>query len=526
FYEQLSGKTVKAAQKQIAELLRDPAGSASGSGAPLIQEPTPIEHSVKFFEKGDRPLEFMRARQWFVRLLDKKDQLIKMGNRIQWHPDFMRARFQNWTENLQFDWCISRQRYFGVAFPMWYPIDSEGQPDYDHPIVATPEMLPVDPMVTPAPGYDESERDKSGGFTGEADVYDTWFTSSMSPEIGSRWQLDPVRHAKLFPTDVRPQSHEIIRTWAFYTIAKAMLHEGVIPWNHALISGWILDPENKDKLSKTKHEDKNKRKVVVTPMDMIDEYGADGARYWSANAKLGADTLFDLNVLKIGRRLVTKIFNASKFVLSQTAEAQPITRDLDLAFVLRLKQLIVRTTEAFENFEYTVALAETEKFFWNDFTDTFIELVKIRSRAEEDAEGRGSAVAALRFGLNTLLRLFAPFLPYITEEVWSWAFAVETGQSSIHRSAWPSDKDFASATLPADGSVFEAAVACWDEVNKRKSDAKVPVGRSVQSMTIAANAVTLATFKKAEADIVSATRALTYNVVEDGSLENGVFDIR
>ncbi|HYM00466.1 MAG TPA: valine--tRNA ligase, partial [Blastocatellia bacterium] len=350
FYQQLAGKTVKQAQKQIAELLKDPSGSAAGVEAPLVEDPMPIEHSVKFFEKGDRPLEFIPARQWFVRLLDKKERLIEFGEKIKWHPDFMRIRYRNWTENLQFDWCISRQRYFGVAFPMWYRLDQDGRPDYEQPILASPEMLPIDPMQKPAPGYDESQRDKPGGFTGEPDVYDTWFTSSMSPQIGSRWQLDSARHAKLFPTDVRPQSHEIIRTWAFYTIAKSMLHESVIPWKHALISGWILDPDRK-KMSKSKGN-------VLTPMHLIDEYGADAVRYWSSNAKLGADTIFDDNVIKIGRRLVTKIFNASKFVLSQSSPLLDSRRDpyelaqkglteLDRAFILRLKQLEARAREAF-----------------------------------------------------------------------------------------------------------------------------------------------------------------------------------
>ncbi|HKV39858.1 MAG TPA: valine--tRNA ligase, partial [Blastocatellia bacterium] len=240
FYGELAGKNAKAARKVISDLLRDASGAASGTSAPLVDEPKPIEHSVKFFEKGDRPLEFIPAPQWFVRLLDKKQRLIELGDTISWHPDFMRLRYRNWTENLQFDWCISRQRYFGVAFPLWYPVDQAGNPDQTRPIPATPEMLPVDPMLTAAPGFDESQRGKAGGFVAEADVFDTWFTSSMSPQIGSHWQLDPERHKKLYPTDVRPQSHEIIRTWAFYTIAKSMLHAGVIPWKHALISGWII----------------------------------------------------------------------------------------------------------------------------------------------------------------------------------------------------------------------------------------------------------------------------------------------
>ncbi len=246
YYEGLAGKAVRGAQKAIVEMLRDPEGSAAGDGeAPLQGEPETIEHPVKFYEKGDRPLEFITTRQWFVRLLDQRDNLIAAGEKVAWHPDFMKTRFRNWTENLQLDWCISRQRYFGVPFPVWYPLREDGSRDHSRPLLAEEAALPVDPVTDVPPGYEEAQRDQPGGFTAEPDIFDTWFTSSLTPQIATGWNDAPERHGKLFPNDLRPQSHEIIRTWAFYTIAKAWLHEQTVPWRHVAISGWVLDPDRK-----------------------------------------------------------------------------------------------------------------------------------------------------------------------------------------------------------------------------------------------------------------------------------------
>src|SRR5262245_27145590 len=446
-YAGLRGQSVAGARKAIVQLLR---------GGALRGEPKPVQHSVKFYEKGERPLEFVTTRQWFVRLLDKKEALIAKGDEVRWHPDFMRLRYRNWTENLQVDWCISRQRYFGVPFPVWYPLRADGSPDQARPIVAAPDTMPVDPMTDTPPGYAPERRDRPGGFTGEPDIFDTWFTSSLTPQISSRWLLDHARHRRLFPADIRPQSHEIIRTWAFYTIAKAMLHENTIPWRHAVISGWILDPDRK-KMSKS-------RGNVVTPMHLLDEYTADGVRYWAASARLGTDTAFDDKVFRIGKRLVTKIFNAGKLVLAQAATDDSVARELVCEFVERLRALVERVTGSFDEFDYAHALQDTEAFFWNDFTDTFIELTKGRAR-----EGDPSAAAALRLGLGVLLRLFAPVLPYITEEVWSWALAADHGVPSIHAAPWPSAAAFAGIPAPAVAGSFDVAVACLAAINKAKS---------------------------------------------------------
>jgi valyl-tRNA synthetase len=515
-YAELAGKNVKQARAAVVELLGDPANSATGKGAPLQREPEPIQHAVKFYEKGDRPLEFVPTRQWFVRLLDKKPELLAKGDEIHWHPDFMKVRYRDWTENLNQDWCISRQRYFGVSIPVWYPLDADGEPDYENPIVAEREQLPVDPMSDVPAGYDPSQRDQPNGFAGEADIFDTWFTSSMTPQIGSHWSLDDARHRRLFPADVRPQSHEIIRTWAFYTIAKAMLHEDTVPWHHVVVSGWVLDPDRK-KMSKSVGN-------VVTPMPLLEKFTADGTRYWSASARLGTDTAADEKVFKIGKRLVTKIYNAGKFVLTQEGEVHPISCELDRAFVGLLKQQVARATESFDAFNHAVALSEIETFFWTRFTDTYIELAKSRARAGDPA-GQGSAVAALRLGLDVLMRLFAPFLPYITEEVWSWSFAEERDQPSIHTAAWPSEAEFAGIDAPGNEGSFDLAVACWTAINKCKADAAVSMGREVDRLTIAAHPETVAQLGPVLSDVLLAARARDHSLAERSDLEPGVFEI-
>jgi valyl-tRNA synthetase len=517
-YAELAGKAVHQARRAVVELLRDPAGSATGGGAPLQGEPEPIQHAVKYYEKGERPLELVPTRQWFVRLLDKKEALLEKGAEVRWHPEFMGIRYRDWTENLQLDWCVSRQRYFGVPIPVWYPVDGDGTPDHEKPIVAPADRLPVDPTTDAPPGYREEQRGQPGGFVGEEDIFDTWFTSSLTPQIGSWWELDPERHAKLFPADVRPQSHEIIRTWAFYTIAKALLHEDQIPWRHATISGWVLDPDRK-KMSKSHGN-------VVVPTELLERYTADGVRYWAASARLGTDTAADEKIFKIGKRLQTKIFNAAKFVLSQSADAGPITAELDRAFAAGLRHLVERATTCFEEFNHAQALAETESFFWNHFTDTYLELSKARARSESDAGARASAVATLRLGLDVLLRLFAPFLPYITEEVWSWVFAEEKGQPSIHAAAWPGEADFREVPAPADTGSFALASDCWRAINKAKSDASVSMGREVERLGIVANPATLARLAPGLPDVLLAARCAAHDTAARDDLDDGIFEIR
>jgi valyl-tRNA synthetase len=527
FYAELQGLRPEQARERVLTQLGRPEAAATGTEPPLRGQ-KPITHAVKFFEKGDRPLELVPTRQWFCRLLDKKPALLEKGEEVQWHPSFMGHRYRVWTENLGLDWCVSRQRYFGVPIPVWYPLDDTGQPRWDAPILADPSQLPVDPTVTPPLGYAEAQRGQPGGFSADNDVFDTWFTSSLTPQISSHWPLDPERHARLFPADMRPQAHEIIRTWAFYTIAKAMLHEGSVPWRNVVISGWVVqrsDAGGNEKISKSKGSGQGGKKPIPPPHELLDAYTADGVRYWSASARLGVDTAFDEKMLASGKRLVTKIFNASKFVLAQGGPVAPIDHELDRAFAHELLGVVREAGSSYDEFEFAPALRATESFFWARFTDSYLELCKARARAEDDPAGRGSAIAALRLGLSVLLRLFAPVLPYITEEVWSWAFADETGHPSIHKAPWPSAADFEGVAAPADPGSFDLAVLALAAVNRAKTSAGVGVGRGVERLVLAARPLELERLGPVLPDVLAAGRVAAHELQVRDGMDEGAFEV-
>ena len=510
-YQKIAGRNIKQAQKLVVEMLQT-------LGA-LKNPPKPLQHAVKFYEKGDRPVEILTTRQWFVKLVDKKDKLIEYGKKVKWHPEFMEARFRNWTENLSIDWCVSRLRFFGVSIPVWYPIDSNGLVQYEKPMVPSADQLPIDPMSDVPKSFDESQRGKPGGFIGESDVFDTWFTSSLTPQLGSHWLLDPPRHKKLFPMDLRPQAHEIIRTWAFYTIAKAMLHEQSIPWKNIAISGWILDPDRK-KMSKSKGN-------VVTPSQFLDEYGSDAVRYWAGLARFGVDTAFDPGIMKIGRRLAMKLFNAGKFVLSNSADAGEVFEPLDLAFLAKLKQQCIEARKSFEKYESAAALSESEKFFWTHFTDSYLELVKTRTwgekATEEEKRAKASAVHTLRFGLKTFLKLFAPFLPFTTEEIWRWSFTDEA--SSVHLATYPSAAEF-EGFKAGDPAMFDAAMAAQAAVNQQKTVSKVSIARPVVTVTLKGHPDTIKSLAPVQKDVCGATKVEKMECVSDPSLAKNLFMVQ
>lgn len=476
-YAQIQGKYAKQAQKRIIEI-------AEATPGVIAAPKKDIVHAVKFFEKGDRPLELIPARQWYTRIMDKKGALIEQGRKIQWHPDFMRKRYEHWVEGLNQDWCLSRQRYFGVPIPVWYKIDANGEVRYDQRIVPAREKLPVDPMADAPAGYTEEQRGKPNGFIGDPDVFDTWATSSLTPQIASGWFDAPGKHQQLYPYDIRPQAHEIIRTWAFYTIVKAYLHDREVPWKNILLSGWILDPDRK-KMSKSQGN-------VVTPEPLITEFGADAVRYWAGRARLGVDTALDEKVFKVGKRLCTKLFNASKFVVERFAGIDPallttnrISCETDRAAIAQLRPLIRRATEAFDAFDYAQALQLTEEFFWGTFCDNYIELAKPRTYDEGETEGKLSAAATLRLMHRMLVRMFAPFLPFLTEEIWHWNYTADPDMhGSVHRSPWPVLEEIAAVPEPSSERTWPLMLQVVEAVRKAKADANLSIKAPVQRVAV------------------------------------------
>ena len=487
-YAALAGKGVKQAQTAIVEMLRL-SGDMNG-------EPEPITHPVKFFEKGDRPLEIVTSRQWYIRNGGRDEvlraALLKRGDELAWHPDFMQHRYTNWVGGLNGDWLISRQRYFGVPIPLWYPLTAAGEPDFNNPIIPSESDLPIDPSSDIPAGFTEAQRGVAGGFMGEPDVMDTWATSSLTPQIAGRWIDDQKLFNNIFPMDVRPQAHDIIRTWLFATTVRSHFEHNIAPWKNAALSGWILDPDRK-KMSKSKGN-------VVTPIDLFEQYGSDAVRYWAASARPGVDTAFSEDQMKVGRKLATKLLNATKFVLG-FGEANPTatpTEAVDIAMLARLASVVDEATTAFETYDYARALEKSESFFWW-FCDDYVELVK--TRAYSEGAGSDSARAALQRALSTLQRLFAPHIPFATEEVWSWW---QTG--SIHRASWPKRTDLLGGTTDVGSTeiLLDAVCNVLAVIRRTKTEAKVSQRAEVEHVLVSATAAQTALLQFGLVDLLNA----------------------
>ena len=506
-YNALAGKSAKQAQTAIADML--------ASSGEMVGEPRPITHPVKFYEKGDRPLEIVTSRQWYIRNggrdAELRDALLARGAGLTWHPDHMRHRYSNWVEGLNGDWLVSRQRWFGVPIPVWYKLNEHGEVLHESPLVPNESHLPIDPSTDVPEGFTEAQRGQPGGFIGDPDVMDTWATSSLTPQIAGKWEDDNDLFARVYPFDVRPQGHDIIRTWLFATMVRSHFEHKTAPWSNAALSGWILDPDRK-KMSKSKGN-------VVTPVDLFEQYGSDAVRYWAAGARPGVDTAFSEDQMKVGRKLATKILNVTKFVLGfgDADESVAPTEQVDCAMLHRLAAVVEECTTAFEAFDYARALERTESFFWW-FCDDYVELVKTRAYSEDSPEGSLSARIALRRALSTLQRLFAPLLPFATEEVWNWW---QTG--SVHQAQWPTSAELtASISTSPDEALLNSVCTTLAIIRRSKTEAKVSQRQGVDMASITASAEAARAITAGWVDIANAGSVAQWEIAISENAEIAV----
>jgi valyl-tRNA synthetase len=498
-YAQLAGKSVNQAQATVVEMLKE-----SGE---MLGEPKQIMHPVKFYEKGDRPLEIVTSRQWYIRNggrdADLRTALTARGSQFAWHPDHMRHRYDNWVQGLNGDWLISRQRWFGVPVPVWYPLDADGNVVHDSPILPDETQLPMDPSTDVPSGYTAEQRGVPNGFAGDPDVMDTWATSSLTPQIAALWEEEGADlFDRVYPFDLRPQGHDIIRTWLFSTVVRSHFEHGVAPWRNTALSGWILDPDRK-KMSKSKGN-------VVTPVDLFDSYGSDAVRYWAASARPGVDTAFSEDQMKVGRKLAVKLLNVTKFVLGfgDVDDSAVPTEPVDIAMLARLGDVVDECTKAFEDFDYARSLERTESFFWW-FCDDYVELVKGRAYGSHGDAEAASARVALRRALSVIQRLFAPILPFAAEEVWSW-----WNDGSVHRAQWPTVSEDVARGIADSPNVdlLEALCASLGHIRRAKTEAKVS-----QRAEVALAQVT------APRSVIDALQANFTDVTDAGSVREATF---
>lgn len=505
--EEMNGLYVSKARPLILEKLKE-------MGALLNSKP--IVHSVKVYERTGRPIEIIPVSQWFIKTLEMKDKLLENADKINWYPEYMKKRYVEWVENLKWDWCISRQRFFGVSVPAWYSKKT------GEIIFPDESQLPVDPVfdkpntLPEGHTYDDIEPDH--------DVLDTWATSSMTPQINAHWGENHPLANKLIPMDLRPQAHDIIRTWALYTIIKSELHFNDIPWKNTMISGHVLFKKG-EKISKSKNQ------KMMTPEEMIEKFSADAVRFWACRSSLGKDIQLEENEIKNGNKLVTKLWNAVNFAFTNISDYDRKTKlsvdQLEMSdqwILLRTQETGLKMVEALEKFEFGGAMAEFEKFFWHDLCDFYLEMVKDRmykpEKYENGEDKKLSAQYALYTALNGVIKLIAPYLPHITEELYQSHYQKEEGFLSIHQTTLPTNIIEVPSNNADIYKGIDTTFEIIEAVRKFKTDNKIRLGEEIAEVKVKATEQDVALLKNFQDDIqgISRARAISFEISDNFEL--------
>jgi len=486
----IGGLKVMEARKQIISLL-----SEEG----LLRRSDSILHTVSIHERCGKPIEIIPSRQWYIAVMQDKDAYLKAGDEINWYPQSMKQRYRIWVENLKWDWCISRQRYFGVPFPVWYCKDC------GKAMLAEENALPVNPLET------SPSRACSCGcreFTPETAVLDTWATSSVSPLINARWG-EPDEKTELLPMSMRTQAHEIIRTWTFYTIVKSICHTGKIPWKDIMICGFVMAKRG-EKFSKSKEN------ANLSPTALIAKHSADGLRYWAASARLGTDTLFSEDELGISGRFLTKLWNAAKFCLMHLEDYKGETPEkllsIDKWILDRCRETMKLSREYLEQYETGLARHEIDELFWRDFCDNYLEIVKDRLYKPEihGREHRLSAQYALYHSFLSILKLYAPFVPHITEEIYQGYYREREGTLSVHQTLWPKEMPLSRDILEF-GEIIKAIIG---EVRRYKSERNLSLKTELEQLKIVMEKRFFSYYNQIRKDLMACTGTRSITLLE------------